>query len=78
MIVVFKGDGPCANCDIVINRLNDAGVEFTINESTGALFQIASALGLRGRPVLIWASVGWGAEAKSLIHAIEETEGGYP
>lgn len=78
MIVVFKGNGPCPNCDILIARLEDTGVEFTINESTGALFQIMEALGVRGRPVAVWASVGWGEEAKSLVHAIEETEGGYP
>lgn len=78
MIVVFKGDGPCSNCDIVIARLEDTGVEFTINESTGALFKVGEALGVKGRPIMVWASVGWGGEAKSIVHAIEEIEGGYP
>ena len=72
MIVVFKGDGPCAACEEVIAALEKAGIPYIVNNSTGALFQIGAALGVKGRPIMVWVSVGWGEEAEAIIKAAKE------
>lgn len=78
MIVVFKGDGPCPACGKTVAALEKAGIPHMVNESTGALFQIGAALGVAGRPIMVWVSVGWGEEAEAIIKAARgETKGGY-
>lgn len=71
-IIVFKGFGPCSACGKVIAALERAGVPYMVNEDTGALFQISAALGFMGRPIMVWASAGWGDETKALIKAAKE------
>jgi len=72
MIIVFKGDGPCPACEKAIAALEKAGIPHTVNESTSALWQIATALGVMARPIVVWASVGWGEEAEAIIKAAKE------
>lgn len=69
-VTLFKGDGPCPACRQVIAELDRAGIQFELNEDNADLFHVGNALGLKMRPILVWAAGGAGRDSEELIEGL--------
>lgn len=71
-VLIVSGDGHCPSCESIKRKLTKAGIEYEEDKDTGHMYQIATALGAMGRPILLAYSVGDGKNADSLINRIRE------
>lgn len=75
-IVLVSGDGHCPACEAVKRKLDQAGIEYQEDNNAGNMFQLASALGVGGRPILISYTVGNGSRADELIERMKGVNDG--